>query len=348
MRGNRVWLLVVAVLASALFGGLVTQEAAAQTYSVEVTTLQRTFVEFGLGRTLEMGQDILVLVDLTVVLPRNATDTVRVTVISPDAGVGSNSLNLTLPTTVPTGARFTFVVQQVTFVPGDFTVVVTSTLDGQIGPILTFPTPNYDVTVGVSTMTGQVGTQFIVTTTVDVGAMSEIRTRLDIDYVLDGVPLRQSHMVILFGETQGIINEDLSFILFSLPRTPDQMTWVTTQGFTLSPGNHTLTVEVVDRSINHVVASETFSIQVTDQIGDIETRVDEVALELGGQIDDLSGQVEDANRRAASAEAATATASALAIVAFAALGLSVVALLLQLGMLKLSWFRRRRPGEPEE
>ncbi len=349
MRGNRVWLLVAALLVSAFFGGLVTHEAAANTYTVEVVTLQRTFVEFGLGRTLEIGNDILVLALLTV-LGVAATDTVSVTVISPDSTVGTNSLNLTVPTGTAAGTQFLFPVQQLTFVPGDFTVVVSSINAGQIGPVLTLPTMNYNVSVGINAVTGGVGTPFLITTTVDVGNMSEIRTRFDIDYVLDGVPLRQSHMVILFGEVQAIINEDLTFNLLNFPQSPDQTTWVTTQAFTLSPGSHTLIVEVVDRSLNHLVASETFSIQVTDQIGSVETRLDELALELGDQIDALNTQVEEAKSRAESAQLASATAGGLAVVAFIALGLSIVTLLLQFGILRRGRFRRgpEEPREPEE
>ena len=346
MRANRVWVLVVALLGSALFGGLVTQEAAANTYTVDVVTLQRTFVEFGLGRTLEMGHDILVLALLTVITVAE-TDTVSVTVVSPDPMVDPNILDLGLLPTTPAGT-YLLPIQQLTFTPGDFTVVVSSFNAGQIGPTLTFPAVNYDVDVGISAVTGEVGTQFLVTTTVDVGNMSEIRTRFDIDYVLDGVPLRQSHMVILFGEVQAIINEDFTFSLLNLPQSPDQTTWVTTQGFTLSPGSHTLAVEVVDRSLNHLVASETFSIQVTDQIGSVETRLDELALELGDQIANLNTQVEEANSRAESAQLASATASGLAVVAFVALGLSIVVLLLQFGILKLGRFGRRGPEKPEE
>jgi hypothetical protein len=340
--------LVIALLASTLFAGLVTQEARAQTYSVEIEALQRTFVEFGLGRTLEMGQDILILGILTVMAPPPGFDTVQVAVFSPDPTVLTNTLDIAIPMSTPVGTEFLFAIQQLTLVPGDFSLVVASTLEGAIGPTLTYPVPNYSTGIGISSLAGEVGTQFLVTTAINIGNMSEIRTHFDIEYVLDGVPLRQSHYVLLFGAVQAIINEDLSFTRLVIPRSPDQQTWRTTQSFTLSPGTHSLIIRVIDQSINHVVATDTFSIQVTDQIGALETRLDELALELGDRIDTLSGQVDEATSRAANAELASATASSLAIVAFVALALGVVTLLIQFGILKLGRFGPRRPGEPQE
>ncbi len=349
MRWNRIWLLVATLLAASLFGGMVNHEARAQTYDVEVVGLQRTFVEFGLGRTLELGHDVIIVGLLTVMGPRDMDDTVQVTVFSPDPNVAVNILDITVSRTVLVGTEFPFAIQQFTLVAGDFSLVVTSNIAGAIHSE-TYPVPSYDVAIGISAVTGEIGTQFLVTTTIDVGNMSEVRTHFDIEYVLDGVPLRVSAFVVLFGAVQAVINEDGTFTLLALSESVDQGIWQSTQGFTLSPGTHSLTVNVVDLSINHLVASTTFGIEVRDQIAAIEIRVDELTLEQGDRFDELSGQVDDANSRAASAERASAVASSLAVVALVALGLSVLTLLIQFGILKLGRFRRgpQEPPEPQE
>ncbi|MEE9164403.1 MAG: hypothetical protein V3U17_06400 [Thermoplasmata archaeon] len=354
MKWNRTWLLAATLLVASLFGGMVTQQAQGQTYDVEVVGLQRTFVEFGLGRTLEQGHDVIILVLLTVMGPRGGGDEiVQVTVFSPDPNVAANSLGIPVAETVPVGTEFARAIQQITFVAGDFSLVVNSPSAGVIHTEA-FPVPSYDVAIRISAVTGEIGTQFLLTTTIDIGNMSEVRTHFDIEYVLDGVPLRVSDFVVLFGAVQAVINEDGTFTLLILPTTIDQGSWQAIQGFVLSPGTHSLTVNVVDLSINHLVASETFNIQVTDQIGGIETRLDELALELGDRLDELSGQVDDANSRVVDAEQASAAANSLAgsVVALAlvALGLSVVILLIQFGILKLGRFRRgpQEPQEPQE
>lgn len=328
MRWNRTWLLVAALMVSSLFGGLVTQEAKAQAYDVSV--------EFALQRSFLLGQDILVLGVVNVVGPRAGDDTVTVTVLSPDPTVPPNVLNIFIPAMTLPPEPFPFAVQQITFVPGEFSLLVTSSLEGPLVPTTTYSVPNYDVDVRISGVVGKVGTQFLVTTTIHVGNMSEIQSRFDVEYILDGVPLRESSLVTLFGDVIAFISMG-SVVLIGLTQPESGKIWEVTQGFTLGPGNHTLEVRVIDRSITAQVFATIFSIQVTDPVEGLETRVDELALELRGRVDDLEGTTNSAAQAASSANALATSVVALSL---AAIGLSVITLLIQFGILKLGRFRR--------
>ncbi len=338
MRWNRSWLLAVALLVASLAGGLVTQEAEAQAYRVDI--------DFALQRSFLIGQDLIVVGVLTVLGPRGGPDTVTATVFSPDPNVQAVTLSIPVDEVVAAGTEFQFAIQQVTFIAGDFSIIITSTLEGILLPTATYPAPNYDVDVAISAVTGEVGAQFLITTTIDVGNMSEMQNRFDIEYVLDGVSLRQSTLVTLFGDVLAVIvGSSLQLIQFPQPESAKQ--WGTTQTFVLSPGSHTLTVNVIDLSLAEMVLTETFNIQVSDPIAGLETRVDELDLELGAQIDELSGQNDIAAQAASAANTLAGVVMALALVA---IGLSVLTLLIQFGILRLGRFRRGPPEgqEPEE
>lgn len=335
MRWNRIWLLVAALLGASLFGGMVTQEAQAQAYDVDI--------DFALQRSFLLGQDIIILGNLTVVDTRAEDDMVRVTVFSPDPNVSPQVANIPIPAMTQPGEFVLFAVQQITFVGGDFSVIVTSALEGTLLPTTKYPVSNYDVDVRISSVTGEVGTQFLVTTTVNVGNMSEILARFDIEYVLDGVPLRQSNLVALFGDVLALISEGTVSIV-SLTQPEAGRSWEVTQGFTLAPGSHTLEVNIVDRSVAVEVFTTSFSIQVSDQIAGLETRVDELDLELGAQIDELGGRADSA---AQAASAANTLAGSVVALSLGAIGLSVLTLLIQFGILKLGRFRRGPQGPPE-
>lgn len=338
MRWNRSWLLAVALLVASLSGGFVTQDAEAQAYRVDI--------DFALQRSFLIGQDLIVVGVVTVLGPRGGPDTVTATVFSPDPDVDPVTLSIPVDEVVMAPTQFQFAVQQVTFIAGDFSVIVASTLEGTLLPTTTISAPNYEVDVAISAVTGEAGTQFLVTTTIDVGNMSEMQNRFDVEYVVDGVSLRQSFFVILFGDVIGVIvGGQLQLIQFPQPESAKQ--WGSTQTFTLSPGSHTLTVNVVDLSLAETVLTKTFNIQVSDPIQALETRLDELALEVGGQVDELAGQTDSAAQAASSA---AVLASSLMVLALAAIALSVVTLLIQFGILKFGRFKRgpEQPGEPEE
>ena len=335
MKSRRIWLLVLALLVAALFGGLVTQEAPAQ---------QQTYLVDGISflpRSADIGIDAWVVARVTILSAPSPGDTLTATVSSPDPNVLPNSLEIDMAAFFPplqAGDTFVFAVQQVSFVPGNFSLFVSSALEGTVLPLTSFPAaPNYDVTVGISTLTGEVGSQFSVTTTIDVGDMSEIQTRFDIEYVLDGVAQRQSEVVSLRGRELFSLAAPGFVVPFT--QNPDYRTWHATQAFTLAPGNHTLVVNVVDQSIAQQVFSTSFTIRVTDQIQAVETRLDELTLDVG----ELEGRAENV-------ELASATATSLSYLAIAALGLSVLTLLIQFGILKLGRFRRGplEPQKPQE
>lgn len=339
MRWNRMWVLVTALLVSALFGGLVAQEASAQaqTYRVDPTFAS----SFALQRSFLIGQDIVLGARVTVLNPSGQADRLTATVLSPDPTFGSISDERVVPPDVPPLTEYNFTFIQATFLAGDFTLLITSDVEGVLFS-RNFPVSDVDVSVGISTVTGEAGTQFLVTTAIDVGRMSEVQSRFDIEYILDGVPLRESPLVILFGDEIAFFL-DGTLLIVPFTQNNDLRTFHAIQAFAPSPGNHTLTVNVVDQSVNLLVASTTFTLQVTDQIGSVETRLDELALELGGRMDEL-------NSRAASAETASATAAAFASLAAVAIVLSIVTLLIQFGILKLGRFRRgsQEPQEPQE
>ncbi|MFQ5919704.1 MAG: hypothetical protein ACE5I4_06640 [Thermoplasmata archaeon] len=335
MRWNRIWLLVATLLTASLWAGMVSQEAEAQAYDLRI--------DFALQRSFLLGQDILVLGTLTVIGPRAGDDTVTVTVLSPDPDVPPNVLALFVPETTSPGQFLTFAVQQITFVGGDFSLVVTSALEGTLLGPTDYPVSNYDIDVRISGATGEVGTEFLVTTTIHVGNMSEVSSRFDIEYILDGVPVRDSRFVALFGDVLALISMGtVSVITFTQPE--EGKSWEVTRGFTLAPGSHTLEVRVVDRSIATQVLSKSFSIQVIDQIAVLETRIDQLELDLGTQIDELSGQADSA---AQSASAANTLAGSVVVLAIVAIVLSAITLLIQLGILKLGRLRRG-PSEPQE
>ncbi len=334
MKFNRIWFLVVTLLVASLFGGMVTQEAQAQAYSVEV--------DFVLQRSFLLGQDIIVLGTLTVLAPRSGPDTVSVTVFSPDSTVGAQALDIDVPVSISPGQEFAFAIQQLTFVSGAFSVIVTSALEGTLLPSTNYPVSNFDVRVQVSALTGEVGTPFVVTTTIDVGNMSEMQSRVDVEYILDGAPLRDTSLVALFGDVIAFIS-GTTISLVTLDQDEAARSWVTTQSFTLSPGTHTLAVRVVDRSVAQTVFTDTFSIEVTDQVGALETRVDELDLDLSGQVEDLSGQTNSAAQTAAAAGSLAGSVFAIALVAIV---LSAITLLIQFGIIKLGRFGPRRPEEP--
>lgn len=336
MRLNRTWFLIVTLLVASFFGGFVIQEAQAQVYRVDV--------DFVLQRSFLLGQDIIVLGTLTVLAPRSGPDTVTVTVFSPDTTVPAQSLDIAVPISALPGSETTFAIQQLTFVGGDFSVIVTSVLEGTLLPSTNYPAPNFDVQVQISALTGEVGTPFVVTTTIDVGNMSEMQSRVDVEYILDGAPLRDTSLVGLFGDVIAFI-EGTSIRLVALDQDEVAKSWQTTQTFTLSPGSHTLQVRVVDRSVHRTVFADTFSIDVTDQIAGLETRVDELDLDVSGQLDELNGQAASASEAAAAAGSLAGSIFAIALVAIV---LSAITLLIQLGILKLGRFGRREPQEPQE
>ncbi len=335
MRWNRIWLLVATLLIASLFAGMVTQEAQAQSYDVNI--------DFALQRSFLLSQDIIILGTLTVVGTRAGEDTVSVTVFSPDPNEPPSVLDIPIPATTAPGDVIRFAVQQFTFVGGDFSLIVTSALEGTILPTTKYSVPNYDVDVRISSVAGEVGTQFLVTTTVHVGNMSEITARFDVEYVLDAVPLRQSNLVALLGDVVASISGGF-VIPIPLTQPEAAKSWEMTQGFSLAPGSHTLEVSVVDRSIAVEVFKTSFSIQVIDQVAGLVTRVDELELDLGAQVDELSGRTDSAAQAASAANSLAGSVVALALVA---IGLSVVTLLIQFGILKLGRFRRG-PQEPQE
>lgn len=336
MKWNRIWFLLVTLLVASLFGGMVTQEARAQVYRVDV--------DFVLQRSFLLGQDIIVLGTLTVLAPRSGPDTVTVTVFSPDTTVPAQALDIDVPVAIAPGQEFAFAIQQLTFVGGNFSVIVTSALEGTLLPSTSYPVSNFDVQVRISALAGQVGTPFVVTTIISVGNMSEMQSRFDVEYVLDGALLRQTSLIALFGDLIAIIQGNtISIVALGLDEAAKS--WETTQTFTLEPGAHTLAVRVVDRSVSQTVFTDTFSIQVADQIGDLDTRVDELALELGGRLDQLSGQTLAASQTASAAGGLAGSVFAISLVAIA---LSALTLLLQFGILKRGRFGRRGPAEPPQ
>lgn len=334
MKLDRIWFLVVALLVASLFGGMVTQEAQAQAYRVDV--------DFVLQRSFLLGQDIIVLGTLNILEPQSQPDVVTVTVFSPDPNFPAQVLDINVNSFSP--PQIQFAIQQLTFVGGAFSMSVTSVGHGTLLPTTTYPVSNFDVQVQVSALTGQVGTPFVITTTIDVGNMSEMQNRVDVEYILDGAPLRDTSLVALFGDAIALI-EGTTVSVVALDQDEQARFWKTTQTFTLSPGTHTLEVRVVDRSVSQTVFTDTFSIEVTDQVAGLEVRVDQLDLDVSGQLDDLDGQAASASQTAAAAGSLAGSVFAIALVAIV---LSAITLLIQLGILKLGRFGRRGSQEPQE
>lgn len=338
MKWNRIWLLVATLLIASLSAGVVSQEAAAQAYDLRI--------DFALQRSFLLGHDIIILGTLTVIGPRTGDDVVSVTVLSPDPSISPNILDLIVPETTTPGQFLVFAIQQVTFVGGEFSLIVTSLLEGTLLDTTTYPVSNYDVDIRISGATGEIGTEFLVTTSIHVGNMSEMSSRFDIEYILDGVPLRDSNLVTLFGDNIAQISMGtVSIISFTQPE--EAKSWEVTRGFTLAPGSHTLEVRVVDRSVSVLVHATSFSIEVIDQVATLETRIDMLELDFAAEIDELNGRTDSAAQSASAANSLAGSVVALALVAIA---LSAITLLIQLGILKLGRFRRgpSEPMEPQE
>ncbi|MCJ2532135.1 MAG: hypothetical protein LN413_07550, partial [Candidatus Thermoplasmatota archaeon] len=121
MRWNRIWVLTTALLVSALFGGLVAQEASAQapTYRVDPTFGS----SFALQRSFLIGQDIILGARVTVLNPSGEADRLTATVLSPDPTFGSISDERVVPPDVPPLTEYNFTFIQATFLAGDFTLL---------------------------------------------------------------------------------------------------------------------------------------------------------------------------------------------------------------------------------
>lgn len=328
MNAKRILLLVALLLGSAVFGGLVMQEAKAQQYQVSV--------DFALQTSSFLGQDITVLGRITVLSALPASDTITAALVSPDQGTVTS--DVFIPVTAMTGDEFPFDIAHFTFTAGEFNLVLTSALLGSPIHQDSFPVPNYPVSVGISTTAGELGTQFLVVTTIGIGNMTIVFTRYDVRYVLDGVPLTRSETVVLVDPT--------FLVLTGLPAMEGYSEWHIVQPFTLSQGSHTLSVEVVDLSLVTedggpvIVASSLFSISVTDQVQALEQQLDETTAAVDTRLTDLEGRTENVERT-------SATTSPLAFLSIAAIALAAITLLIQFGILKLGRLRRGGGGEQE-
>lgn len=329
-------IVVLALLtALAVVTGPLSAPAGAQNYSI---TIDFVFQQSG-----EVFEDILVFGTFTVLLPPSTPDTIDVALIANDTGTSLEQLFIS--TAVAPNTEFPFSVGHVTLVKGAFTLIIRSqVLNAEIFRD-EYPVPNYDVSVSISSTTGDVGTPFVVETLIDLGNMSLVASRFDIRYVLDGQVFTQSQTVFLIRSELFVLG------MTSIPANVDRLQWRTTQTFTLDPGQHTLVVTVFDNALveptqpmGAEVHSVTFSITVSNALSD---EIQALQESTESRLDTLEDKAGALDQRTASIESSAAIANVLAWLAVVAIGLSTLALLIQFGILKLGRFRRG-PPEPQE
>jgi hypothetical protein len=356
MRVKVVALAVLVILATLLAVGVVSQEARAQSYAATV--------DFAFQTSSFLGQDITVFGRVTVLVDRTEPDEILITLTAPDTGTVQESINI--PFSAQTGDEFPFNITHFTFVKGQFTLVVKSTVENEVIFTRNFPVPNYQVSVSISATEGEIGTEFVVETTIDSDEMTVIFTRFDIQYIVDGSTVRQSEVVVLV---------DPSLLP---PQYKDYGNWYITQSFAFEAGDHTLEVRIIDESIGEEVFSKSFTIRVVDQFQGIEDRlaaveaaivslesnvtlfgVDVSAVKaeietlrqeieaarqtyptVGERLDDLEERLNQLESRAVALERTSAVTTPVAWLSLVAIVLSSISLLVQFGILKL-----RRKGE---
>lgn len=302
------WMLMAAALA-----GPLTSPAAGQGYSATV--------DFAIQESFLVGQQITVLGTFTTLASRDTADVVTVSLEAPDQIPVLREFFVAQGTAA--GTTFTFgddpqnPITQATFQEGAFTLTIRSQSEGIILQ-RTYPVPNLSISVRVVPPAGGVGSDFVVETTIDIGQMAIIVSRFDVRYALQGQVLSRSEIVTLANPT--LLAE------LGLPTSQDFQQWHVLQPFSLGPGEHTLTVTVVDQSVGAQVLSQSFSLHVTDRVTEVESGLEETDARLDGL------------------QRTSAIATPLAYLSLVAIAMSTVALLIQFGILKL----RRVPKEPPE
>jgi hypothetical protein len=356
MRAKVVAIAALLLLTVFVALGLGSQDAEAQTYSA--------VVDFAFQTSSFLGQDITIFGTVTLLELLPESDTITVTLIAPDTGF--NQTTFLIPLNSEKGDRFPFVISWITFVKGQFTLIVESELEGEIMRQV-FPVPNYVVSVSISSTEGELGTEFIVETVIDSDRMAVIFTRFDVQYIIDGTMVRKSEIVVLVDPR------------LLPPQYGDYGKWYITESFSFEAGDHTLEVRVVDESIGDVVQSKVFSLRVVDQFQGIEDRlaqvetalaslesnvtlfgtdvatvksqIEDIRLEIeaarrayptmGGRLDALEEKLNTLEGRAVALERTSAVTTPVAWLSLVAIVMSSVSLLIQFGILK---FRRKGQG----
>lgn len=349
MRFRALVVILYVILGGTVVFGMATQNAQGQTYTA--------VVDFAIHTSGFVGQQLEILGTITVLEDRNQSDTITITLIAPDTGF--NQTEVFIPVTAEKSSRFPFQIAWITFTKGAFTLIVESEL---VGEILrdTFPVPGYRISASISETSGEIGTEFVVETLIDIGDMTIVLTRFDIQYIVDGVMRTQSEVAILIDPR------------FLPPQYSDYGEWRVVQTFAFEPGDHTLEVRVIDLSIGEEVFSKTFTIRVMDQFQAIEDRLAEleatiISLEsnvtlfgvdvsavkaeiedlkqeieaarltfptVGERLDDLEARLEELEGRAVALERVSAVTTPVAWLSLVAIVLSSLSLLVQFGILK--------------
>lgn len=357
MRAKVTALGVTVLITVLIVIGPLSQMARAQNYTATV--------DFALQNSGFFGEDITVFGRVTVLTGRTTQDTITVTLIAPDTGTVEEAI--LVPAMSEAGEEFPFNITHITFVMGEFTLVIRS--EGEQEVILTrnFPVPNYLVTTSISATEGELGTEFVVETVIDSDEMFTIFTRFDFRYVIDGSMLKQSEVVVLV---------DPSILP---PQYRDYGKWYISQSFAFEAGEHTLEVRVIDESIGEEVHSKVFNIRVVDQfqgiedrlaqveativsleqnitvfgtdVSSVKTTIDDIRQELdaarqtyptmGDRLDDLEERLDALESRATVIERTSAVTTPVAWLSLVAIVLSAISLLIQFGILK---FRRKGQG----
>lgn len=344
MNSFRFVIVGIALLtAAAVMAGPLSSPASAQSYEVSIDVIQESggWFLFQPLQNAPLIHDVIVTGAITVIVPPSLPDAITLVLIANDTGIFSTQAALIPTTAMPGDVVNLTPAAHFTFVEGVFTVVVSS---AQLGVELfrqVYPVPDYDVSVGISSTLGEVGTQFVVETRIDLGNYSIVDSTFDIEYTLDGQTARESESVFLIDAT------GFTFAGLPFPRNDNYLEWRTTHAFTLDPGLHTLEVRVFDRSIAAAdapraaeVHSASFTINVSDQVMDLQESTE-------GRLDAIETETQGLTERTGLIEATTAITSPLAWLSIAAIALSTIALLVQFGILKFAR-RRRGPGDEQE
>lgn len=309
---RRLFVLVPACLLIALVLTPVTQPAAAQSYSVEI--------DFVFQTSDLIGQTIDVFGRIVVVTPRIASDNVTVALRSPEGTVERTTIPIPADAVPP--EEFAFQVGHATVLAGEFTLVVSSQAEAAVIHEEAFPVSAYEVSVEVVPLAEGASSDILVRTVVDIGEMDVVFSRFDVEYTLDDRVFTEMDTVVL-------VDPDL-IDLVELPPNPRYGTWEFLQTFSLSQGNHTLEVRVIDLSVALEVHAEAFQLSVGDDLAS-----------LRGDLGEARGDLNDLQNATGSLQQASAVTLPLSALSVVALGASLLSLLIQFGLLTV---RRRGQG----
>lgn len=314
------------VLGLALMAGPLSMDAKAQRYDVAL--------DFVVQSSALAGQDITIIGRVTLLVPVTETDTVTATVTADDTGPVTDTLEV--DPAMDAGTVLEFGVIQATFVPGEFLFSVASEQEGQLFAAA-YPAPNEEVAVELTAIANGLGTAVEVRTTFGLGAMTIIQTRFDVEYVVDGVTMTDSDVVYLI---------DSDFLALIEPAIdPDVFvgyeTWEIVRTLHLEPGPHEVDVRVVDQSLGTPVHEAAFFVLVPERLADLEADIQALNDTAGAALDDFDGRLGELEGQSAGLQRIGTVALPAAVVGSVALVVALIALLVQLGMLKLG----RRPPE---